>query len=105
MGHQGEDSHWLDQIRFDQEQVWQDCEQEAIRLGQEEQLHQGLDYCSPEGQEGFGPQGLRCDQEGLSSLQKGQGILPVSTRRCQGFSSGRGDVYALRAQSLWISLV
>merc|ERR1711869_193910 len=60
------------------EQERQDREQEEISPRQEEQLHQGLDYCSPEGQEGFGPQGLRCDQEGLSALQKGQGTLPVS---------------------------
>merc|ERR1711959_572048 len=46
----------------------------------EEQLHQGLDYCCPEGQEGFGPEGLRRNQEGLSSLQEGQGTLPVNIR-------------------------
>merc|ERR1739848_735318 len=79
--HQGEDSWWYDQIRSDQEQVRQDREQEAISLCQEEQLHQGLDYCRPEGQEGLGPEGLRCDQEGLTSLQQGQGTLPVSMHR------------------------
>merc|ERR1711985_223659 len=62
---QGEDRRWHDQIRFDQEQVRQDREQEAIPLRQEEQLHQGL----------------RCDQEGLRSLQEGQGTLPVSMHR------------------------
>merc|ERR1712124_233539 len=55
-----------------------DREQEGIPASQEEQLHQGLDHCCPEGQEGFGPQGLRCNQEGLSSLQEGKRILSVS---------------------------
>merc|ERR1712224_879097 len=55
-------------------------EQEGFPPGQEEQLHQGLDYCCPEGQEGFGPEGLRHNQEGLSSLQEGQGTLPVNIR-------------------------
>merc|ERR1712139_130960 len=63
---------------FDQEQVRQDREQEEISPRQEEQLHQGLDYCRPEGQEGFGPQGLCCDQEGLCSLQEGQRALPMN---------------------------
>merc|ERR1712124_215226 len=40
--------------------------------------HQGLDYCCAEGQEGFGREGLRCNQEGFSSLQESQGALPVS---------------------------
>merc|ERR1712118_395554 len=40
--------------------------------------HQGLDCCCPEGQEGFGHQGLRRSEEGNSSLQEGQGALPVS---------------------------
>merc|ERR1711934_1170381 len=53
--HQGEDSRWYDQIRSDQEQVRQDREQEAISQRQEEREPQGLDYCRPEGQEGFGP--------------------------------------------------
>merc|ERR1712224_893616 len=34
--------------------------------------------CCPEGQEGFGRQGLRRSEEGNPSLQEGQGTLPVS---------------------------
>merc|ERR1712146_431885 len=60
------------------EYMGQDCEQEGIPTGQEEQLHQGLDYCRPEGQEGFGPEGLCRNQEGLCSLQEGQGALPMN---------------------------
>merc|ERR1711939_874644 len=77
--HQGEDLHWLEEERFDQEQEWQDREQEAISKWQEGlRAHQGLDCCCPEGQEGFGCEGLRCSQEGNSSLQESQGALPVS---------------------------
>merc|ERR1719240_747385 len=75
--HQGEDLHWLEEERFDQEQVWQDREQEAIGKWQESlRPHQGLDCCCPEGQEGFGCEGLRCSQKRHSSLQEGQGALP-----------------------------
>merc|ERR1712205_282602 len=77
--HQGQDLLWLDQERLDQEQEWQDCEQEALGTWQEGlRQHQGLDCCCPEGQEGFGRQGLRRSEEGNSSLQEGQGALPVS---------------------------
>merc|ERR1711869_186806 len=50
------------------------------KLGRQEGFcpHQGLDYCCAEGQEGFGREGLRCNQEGFSSLQESQGALPVS---------------------------
>merc|ERR1712118_136487 len=75
---QGQDLRWFDFVRLDQELPWQDCEQEGIPTGQEEQLHQGLDYCRPEGQEGFGPEGLCRNQEGLCSLQEGQGALPMN---------------------------
>merc|ERR1719201_3315896 len=58
--YEGEGSRWYDQIRSDQEQDWQDCEQEAVGKWQEGlRQHQGLDCCCPEGQEGFGRQGLR----------------------------------------------
>merc|ERR1712118_435324 len=86
---QGQDLRWFDFVRLDQELPWQDCEQEGIPTGQEEQLHQGLDYCRPEGQEGFGPEGLCRNQEGLSSLQEGQGTLPVSINE-HGKASARG---------------
>merc|ERR1712139_584099 len=104
--HQGQDHLWIVQDRLDQEQEWQGCEQEAVGKWQEGlRPHQGLDCCCPEGQEGFGRQGLRRSEEGNSSLQEGQGALPVSgtqkhTVYYRGFSSGRGDVYALRAQLL-----
>merc|ERR1711924_551004 len=49
--HQGEDNRWYDQIRSDQEQEWQDCEQEAVGQWQEGlRQHQGLDCCCQEGQ-------------------------------------------------------
>merc|ERR1712225_185695 len=77
--HQGQDCFWTVQDRLDEEQEWQDCEQEAVGSWQEGlRQHQGLDRCCPEGQEGFGRQGLRCSEEGNSSLQEGQGALPVS---------------------------
>merc|ERR1712224_60090 len=80
--HQGEDHLWLDQDRFVQEQTWQDREQGECSTWQEAiRQHQGLDCCRPEGQEGFGCQGLRRHQEGLSSLQEGQGALPVSMNK------------------------
>merc|ERR1712118_151758 len=71
---QGEDCRWLDRDFFDEEQVWQDREQEEVCLCQEEHL----DCCHPEGPEGFGPEGLRRNQEGLRALQEGQGTLSVS---------------------------
>merc|ERR1711977_508625 len=78
--HQSQDLHRLDQERLDQEQAWQDCDQEAGCQWQEGlRQHQGLDCCSPEGQEGIGRQGLRRSEEGNSSLQEGQGALPVSS--------------------------
>merc|ERR1712124_111474 len=78
--HQGQDLLWTVQDRLDQEQEWQDCEQEDVGKGQEGlRPHQGLDCCCPEGQEGFGRQGLRRSEEGNSSLQEGQGALPVSS--------------------------
>merc|ERR1712093_426076 len=77
--HQGQDRFWTCQDRLDEEQEWQDCEQEAVGSWQEGlRQHQGLDCCCPEGQEGFGRQGLRRSEEGNSSLQEGQGTLPVS---------------------------
>merc|ERR1711918_213074 len=70
---------------------WQDCEQEAVGKWQEGlRPHQGLDCCCPEGQEGFGRQGLRCNQEGNSSLQEGQGALPVSSTQKHTKASAQG---------------
>merc|ERR1711924_587650 len=40
-----------------------------------------LDYGRPEGQEGFGPEGLCRNHEGLSSLQEGQGALPMNMHK------------------------
>merc|ERR1712054_678900 len=57
---------------------------------------QGLDCRRPEGQEGFGREGLRRDQEGLSSLRESKRTLPVSIHehaKPEGFSSGCGDVH------------
>merc|ERR1712118_108163 len=77
--HQVQDPFWLDQVRLGQEQARQDRDQEASCSWQEVlRPHQGLGCCLPEGQEGFGRQGLRRNQEGLSSLQEGQGALPVN---------------------------
>merc|ERR1719333_1785434 len=70
--HQGEDLHWLEEERFDQEQEGQDREQEAISKRQEElRQHQGLECRCPEGQESAWCEGLRRSQEGHSSVQEG----------------------------------
>merc|ERR1711977_502103 len=74
---QGQDRGWYDCRLLDQEQARQDREQEKVGVWQEE----CLDCRRDEGKEGFGCEGLRCNQEGLSSLQKGQGTLPVSVHR------------------------
>merc|ERR1712124_192217 len=77
--HYGQDRRRLDQDRFGGEQAWKDCEQEKLSTWQEdERQHQGLDSSSPEGTEGTQCEGLRCCQEGLSSLQEGQGVLRLS---------------------------
>merc|ERR1712164_95632 len=87
----GEDLHWLEEERLDQEQERRSCEQEAI--GQWKEVlrpHQGLDRCCPEGQKGFGCEGLRRSQEGFSSLQEGQGALPVSKHVHYAEASAQG---------------
>merc|ERR1712224_986480 len=78
---QGEDCRWLEADRLGEELTWKDREQEAIGQCQEEICHrsQALDYRSPEGEEGTWYEGLRRYQEGLSSLQQGQGVLQLST--------------------------
>merc|ERR1711985_148435 len=76
---QGKDRKWLDQERLGEEQARKDCEQEEIGIWQEElRQHQGLDHRRPEGQEGTWCEGLRRYQEGLSSLQEGQGVLQLN---------------------------
>merc|ERR1711977_418701 len=73
------------------EQDCEDCEQEAVGSWQEGlRQHQGLDCCRPEGQEGFGRQGLRRSEEGNSSLQEGQGALPVSSTHEHTKASAQG---------------
>merc|ERR1712224_763645 len=72
---QGQDRGWYDCCLLDQEQARKDREQEKIGVWQEE----CLDCRRDEGKEGIGPQGLRRNQEGLCSLQEGQGALPVNT--------------------------
>merc|ERR1711904_686319 len=54
---QGEDRRWLDQERLGGEQAGKDCEQEEF---------------------GSWREGLRRCQEGLSSLQEGQGVLQLN---------------------------
>merc|ERR1711869_188571 len=93
---QGEDRRRLDQERLGGEQAWKDCEQEEFGTCQEGlRQHQRLDNCSPEGKEGTWREGLRRCQEGLSSLQEGQGVLQLNFQH--GFSSGCGDIYILGA--------
>merc|ERR1712124_139852 len=76
---QGEDRRWLDQERLGGGQAWKDCEQEEFGTWQEGlRQHQRLDNCSPEGKEGTWREGLRRCQEGLSSLQEGQGVLQLN---------------------------
>merc|ERR1712205_123372 len=87
----GQSRFWTCQDRLDEEQEWQDCEQEAVGSWQEGlRRHQGLDCCRPEGQEGFGRQGLRRSEEGNSSLQEGQGALPVSSTHEHTKASAQG---------------
>merc|ERR1712124_79434 len=89
--HQGQDRFWTVQDRLDEEQEWQDCEQEAVGSWQEGLCqHQGLDCCCPEGQEGFGCQGLCRSEERNSSLQEGQGALPVSSTHEHTKASAQG---------------
>merc|ERR1712124_29837 len=71
---QGENRGWYDSCLLDQEQERQDCEQEKVGVWQEERL----DCCRPQGKEGIGSQGLCRNQEGLCSLQEGQGALPMN---------------------------
>merc|ERR1712210_89542 len=65
-----------------QEQVWKNREQEGERSWKEEICeHQGLDSGCAEGQKGTRRRGLRRNQEGVGTLQKGKGIVqPVSVR-------------------------
>merc|ERR1711904_739842 len=89
--HQGQDRFWIVKDRLDEEQEWQDCEQEAVGSWQEGLCqHQGLDCCCPEGQEGLGRQGLRRSEEGNSSLQEGQGALPVNRAHYHTEASAQG---------------
>merc|ERR1712139_529396 len=71
---QGQDRGWYDCRLLDQEQAWQSREQEKVSVWQEEPL----DCCRHQGKEGIGSQGLCRNQEGLCSLQEGQGALPMN---------------------------
>merc|ERR1712182_33348 len=73
-GHEGEDRERYDSCLLDQEQERQDREQEKVGVWQEERL----DCCCHQGKEGIGSQGLCRNQEGLRSLQEGQGALPMN---------------------------
>merc|ERR1711924_387113 len=63
-----------DSCLLDQEQERQDREQEEVGVWQEERL----DCCRHQVKEGIGSQGLCRNQEGLCSLQEGQGALPMN---------------------------
>merc|ERR1711977_409999 len=71
---QGQDRGWYDCRLLDQEQARQDREQEEVGVWQEE----CLDCRRHQGKEGIGSQGLCRNQEGLCSLQEGQGALPMN---------------------------
>merc|ERR1712118_603920 len=77
---QSEDNRRLEANRLGEELARKDREQEGIGSSQEEICHrsQGMDFRSPEGKEGTWYEGLRRYQEGLSSLQQGQGVLQLS---------------------------
>merc|ERR1712193_100519 len=79
----GENRHWIEEVRPCQVQVWQDRQQEEERSWQAV----SLDCSSPEGPQGIEDQGFRSCQEGHSTLQEGQGALcPVSAlTNFQGF--------------------
>merc|ERR1712093_497744 len=77
MGEQGEDLRRLEGIGSDQEQEWQDCEQEEECCCQEKVCHNcwALDAGCQEGTRGPEDQGFCRDQEGLSTLHQGEGVL------------------------------
>merc|ERR1712118_498986 len=78
---QGEDRNWHDQGGPYEEQVRQDCEQEAECLGEEEVRNhrRPMDEGCQEGTRSAEAQGLRRNKEGLATLHQGQGVLqPVS---------------------------
>merc|ERR1712100_776950 len=68
---QGEDCWRLDCQGLDQEQAWQDRQQEEERLLQEVPMDAGL----REGAQGLEADGLCRDQEGLSFVREGEGVL------------------------------
>merc|ERR1712023_385437 len=68
---QGEDCRRLDCQGLVQEQVRQDCEQEAERLCQEVPMDPGC----PEGSQGLEDYRLLCYQEGNATVRQGEGVL------------------------------
>merc|ERR1712118_371034 len=74
-----QDQDWAESDRLQEEQGWPSREQEGQR---QSQVRSGpLDCSSPEGSQSSERQGFRGCQEGHSTLQEGQGVLPVSNLR------------------------
>merc|ERR1711918_228008 len=71
-----QDQVWVHCRCLQEDKDWKDCEQEGQRPCQG--YSWPLDRSSPEGSQSFECQGFRCCQEGHSTLQEGQGVLPVS---------------------------
>merc|ERR1711862_1084401 len=96
----GENRGWYDSCLLNQEQERQDREQEKVGVWQEERL----DCCRHQGKEGIGSQGLCRNQEGLCSLQEGQGALPMNMHDHAKASAQGWDVYALGAPLRWMTV-
>merc|ERR1711977_301547 len=90
-------NHWrLDCQGFDQEQSRQDCEQEAERTRQEVPMDAGCQ----EGAHGPEAQGIRRDQEGLTPLRQGEGVL-----QCVSAALSTGEASEAPAPAVGISAV
>merc|ERR1712138_33117 len=91
---QGKDCWRLDRQGFDQEQSRQDCEQEAERTRQEVPMDAGCQ----EGTHGPEAQGIRRDQEGLTPLRRGEGVL-----QCVSAALSTGEASEAPAPAVGIS--
>merc|ERR1711966_150864 len=88
---QGEDDWWPWEVRFDQEQDWQDRQQEAVGECEEAlrgQRPPGLDEGSAEGSQGASRDGLRGgrrqDRDGQGPLREGE-VLPRVSHMTRGW--------------------
>merc|ERR1712193_470442 len=74
-GHQGKDGWWIEEIRPDQEQDWENCQQKKIGWRQKAIQRQCFGQMVPRGAgcpQGFGLEGFCGGEEGNASLQQGK---------------------------------